>query len=107
MDTTINKIISRYIKQVKENFPDFERAFVFGSYVKGNFTQNSDIDIALIFKNMEDIQRFDLQVLLMLLASKIDTRIEPHPLSHEDFYQETPFAHEIKRNGFEILEKTT
>jgi hypothetical protein len=43
----------------------------------------------------------------MLLASQIDTRIEPHPISHKDFHSDNPFVVEIKKTGFEILEKAT
>jgi hypothetical protein len=43
----------------------------------------------------------------MLLASQIDTRIEPHPISHNDFHSDNPFVVEIKKTGFEILEKAT
>jgi len=35
----------------------------------------------------------------MLLAAKIDSRIEPHPISHEDFNSGNPFVDEIKRTG--------
>jgi hypothetical protein len=63
--------------------------------------------LALIFKNLHDSKRFDLQVQLMLLASQIDTRIEPHPISSDDFYSDNPFVVEIKKTGFEFLEKAS
>lgn len=55
-----------------------------------------------VSKNLKDDEKFDTQVQLMLLASKFDTRIEPHPISTEDFYLNNPFAAEIKRTGIEI-----
>jgi len=36
-----------------------------------------------------------------LLASQIDSRIEPHPISKEDFNSNSPFIIEIKRTGIE------
>ena len=107
MDITVSKIIADYIKLVKEKYPDFENAYVFGSFAKDNTTLDSDIDIALIFKNLEDNHRFDIQVQLMILASQIDTRIEPHPISHNDFYSENPFVAEIKKTGIELLKEAT
>lgn len=105
MDKAINKTITAYIRLIQQNYSDFETVYVFGSYAKGNSNQDSDIDLALIFKDLEDSKRFDIQVQLMLLASQIDTRIEPHPISHEDFYSDNPFVTEIKKTGFELLEK--
>jgi len=75
---------------------------LFGSYAKGNSPDDSDIDIALIFTNLDDSQRFEIQVQLMLMAAKIDSRIEPHPISHEDFNSGNPFVAEIKKTGIEI-----
>ncbi len=40
MDKAINKIISDYIKLIQKKYPDFESAFVFGSYAKGNSNQD-------------------------------------------------------------------
>lgn len=105
MDKTIDKSITDFLKLIKENYADYESAYVFGSYAKGNSVQDSDIDLAIIFKRLNDSERFDIQVQLMMLASQIDTRIEPHPLSIDDFYSEDPFVAEIKKTGFEIYEK--
>jgi uncharacterized protein len=107
MDKAINKTITDYVKLIRQEYPDFESVYVFGSYARGNSNQDSDIDLALIFRDLDDLKRFDIQVQLMLLASQIDTRIEPHPISLNDFYSDNPFVVEIKRTGFEILEKTT
>ena len=107
MDKAIIKIVTDYIKLIQQKYPDVESVYVFGSYAKGNSNQDSDIDLALIFKNLVDAKRFDIQVQLMLLASQIDTRIEPHPISYDDFYSDNLFVAEIKKTGFEILEKAT
>jgi len=102
MDKNIDIAITKYLDLIKENFLDIESAYLFGSYAKGKSTDDSDIDLALIFTNLDDSRRFDLQVQLMLLASKIDSRIEPHPISHEDFNSGNPFVVEIKKTGIKI-----
>ena len=38
----------------------------------------------------------------MMIASKIDTRIEPHPISKQDLNSNIPFVMEIKRTGIEL-----
>ena len=105
MDETINKLIADYVRLIQMMYTDIETVYVFGSYARGTSNQDSDIDLALIFKNLDDSKRFDMKVQLMLLASQIDTRIEPHPISYDDFYSDNPFVVEIKKTGFEFLEK--
>jgi predicted nucleotidyltransferase len=107
MDKAINRTITDYIKLIQQKYSDVESVYVFGSCARGNSNQDSDIDLAIVFKDLDDSKRFDVQVKLMLLASQIDTRIEPHPISHNDFYSGNPFVVEIKKTGFEILEKAT
>jgi predicted nucleotidyltransferase len=102
MDKKIDVAIAKYLELVKERFPDMERVYLFGSYAKGTSTADSDIDLALFFKNFDDSKRFDIQVQLMMLAVQIDSRIEPHPLSYDDFHSGNPFIVEIKKSGIEI-----
>ena len=102
MDKTINIAITEYITLIKENYKDIEKAILFGSFARGLATQDSDIDLALIFTDLDDANRFDIQVKLMLLASQIDSRIEPHPISHDDFYSGNPFVVEIQKSGIEV-----
>jgi uncharacterized protein len=102
MDKNIDIIVAKYLDLIKGEFSDIENVYIFGSYAKGKSTDDSDIDLALIFKNLDDSKRFDIQVRLMLLAAKIDSRIEPHPISYEDFNSGNPFVVEIKKTGIEI-----
>ena len=102
MDKSINWIIKNYINSVLEQQPGLISAFLFGSYAKNSQRSESDIDIALVFDNLSDSERFNMQVKLMLIASKIDSRIEPHPLSKEDLLSNNPFIMEIKRTGIEL-----
>jgi len=102
MDKSIGIAITKYLDLIKEKYSNIESAYLFGSYAKGKTTDDSDIDLALIFTNLDDSRRFDMQVQLMLLASKIDSRIEPHPIFREDFNSGNPFVVEIKKTGIEI-----
>jgi hypothetical protein len=36
------------------------------------------------------------------LAAQIDSRFEPHPISHDDFDSGNPFVVEIKKTGIEV-----
>ncbi len=102
MDKKINHIIREYISAVANNTPGFVTAYLFGSFARNSQGPESDIDIALIIDNLSDSDKFDIQVQLMLLASRFDSRIEPHPLSSMDLVSDNPFANEIKKTGIEI-----
>lgn len=103
MDKEINNTINQFIALIRKSHKGIRKAILFGSYARNNERTDSDIDIALIFDKLSDSEKFDTQVQLMLLASQIDSRIEPHPISKEDFNSDCPFAIEIKRTGIEII----
>jgi uncharacterized protein len=105
MDKGISKTIKRYIESVAKQQPGLISAFIFGSYARNMQRSESDIDVALVIDDLADNERFDTQVRLMLIASKIDNRIEPHPISKHDLNSNNPFALEIRRTGIELKVK--
>jgi predicted nucleotidyltransferase len=103
MDQELVSIIERYSSSVAKNQPGFLKAFLFGSYAKNSAEAESYIDIALVIDNLNDLEKFDIQVHLMLLAAQIDTRIEPHPISMQDLMSENnAFGAEIRKSGIEF-----
>lgn len=92
-------IARRYAEIIKDAF-DYQRLFLFGSHVKGNPREDSDIDIAIVFLDYDN--RIDRQVELMKLTRKVDTRIEPHPFRESEFELSNPFVMEIITHGKEI-----
>jgi len=77
------------------------KAYLFGSYAKGNQSDESDIDIAIIIGSVSNI--FDIQMQLLRLRRKLDLRIEPHPIREADFSISNPFADEIMQSGIELV----
>jgi uncharacterized protein len=97
------KVIRKYAKKLeKENF-SFHSIYLFGSYAKGKVHKWSDIDIAVVSDEIRkdwDNNRKRLWKLRM----GVDTRIEPHGFSREDFENESsPMAYEIKKTGVRII----
>jgi uncharacterized protein len=100
MDKTVVLNIAReYADAVKANY-SFIRIILFGSYAKGNFNDDSDIDIAIVFKDYNNL--IDIQLELMRLRRKIDSRIEPHPFRESEFELSNPIVNEILKYGQEI-----
>ena len=95
-DTTILKIHA-----VLENYPQVERAILYGSRAKGNYKNGSDIDLTLhgdelmldvLYKILDDIDD-------LLLPYKIDLSIF-HDISEPDVIEH------IQRVGVLFYEKT-
>ncbi len=98
---TATQIARKYIEFIKKKDPNVKKAYIFGSYIKGTVKEDSDIDLAIIFKNLTDT--FDMQVQLMKLRRKFDTRIEPHAFRESDFQDSNLLAKEILKTGLEIV----
>lgn len=92
--------VKKYVAFLKNNGFTINKVFIFGSYAKDDFNENSDIDIALVLDDMKN--SFFTQVKLMKLRRDFDLRIEPHPFREEDFVVSHPFAGEIIKTGIQI-----
>jgi uncharacterized protein len=95
------EIVKEYLAYLKENKYNIQKAYIFGSYAKGNFHEDSDIDLAIVLENLSN--SFTMQIQLMKLSRKFDSRIEPHPLDADSFDQSNPFAYEILSKGIEVV----
>ncbi len=94
------EVAVKYAIFIRKINPSIKKIYLFGSYAKGTANDNSDIDLAIIFDNLSDA--FDMQVELMKMRRKFDTRIEPHPFNESDFNATHPLFNEILNNGVEV-----
>lgn len=92
-------IAKRYADAVRSKY-DFVRLILFGSFAKGNYHEDSDIDIAVVLKDYNNLIATQLD--LMRLRRNIDSRIEPHPFREEDFDITNPIVNEIVKYGQSI-----
>ena len=89
-----------YVEKVKQNHIDVLDAWIFGSYAKGNYNGDSDIDLALVLP--ENSISFDTDVRLMALRKGDETMIETHTYSQHDFLTNLPIINQIKQFGFQL-----
>lgn len=94
------KIIGLYLQLLKKKGIKVEEAYVFGSYARGNFHENSDIDLALVISNLQD--RFGVQTELLKLGRDFHYIIEPHPFDIKEFNHFHPLTHEILTLGVRV-----
>ena len=98
---SVMDVVKNYAHFLKESGLNIQNVYLFGSYAKGTFREDSDIDLAVVMKNLQN--SFTMQVQLMNLRNNFDTRIEPHPFDERDFDDSHPFAYEILKSGIPIL----
>lgn len=100
IDRRIMESIKKYIEKVSEYYK-IEAIILFGSYAKGTENESSDIDIAVISSDFDDI--IEDEAKLIGLTWKIDTRIEPHPITSEDYKKiSNPFVKEVVDTGIKV-----
>ena len=100
IDEKIMKSIQKYIEKIRKYYK-IDAIILFGSYAKGNENEDSDIDIAIISSDFKDV--IDDGAKLIGLTWKIDTRIEPHPITTEDFKNvSNPFIKEVLDTGIKV-----
>ena len=104
VEKTINKDIAdsvnRFIEELRKHYT-ITAVILFGSYAKGTANKDSDIDIAIISDDFDDI--YDCMALLMGMTWDIDARIEPHPIKKKDFDEVSDyFIKEVIYTGIKV-----
>lgn len=94
----VNKV-KEYSKLVKQHF-DIENVYLFGSFANNQNREDSDIDVALVMKNI-DYDFFDINPILWRLRREIDDRIEPILIDSNN--DKAGFLEEIKKNSVKIM----
>lgn len=64
MPISISNLMSEFAKDMKQQFgSDLSRIIVYGSYARGDYTENSDVDVMILVKTPEDdIRKYVEQV---------------------------------------------
>ncbi|KAA6337959.1 hypothetical protein EZS27_013991 [termite gut metagenome] len=91
--------VKTYKALVKEYFP-VEKVYLFGSYAKDSFREDSDIDVAVVVNHIEG-DFFSIHPLLWKLRRQIDDRIEPVLIERDSDVSD--FLGEISKYGIEIV----
>jgi predicted nucleotidyltransferase len=95
------EIGKKYLRILLQHKYPVNRVILFGSYAKGNPHPDSDIDLAIILKELQD--PFQTQVDLLKLTWKFNTLVEPHPYDEDDYNSSQPIIKQIRQTGIEIF----
>jgi uncharacterized protein len=90
--------VKKYKLLLKDHL-QLDNVYLFGSYANNTNTEDSDIDVAIVARNIpEDF--FAINPLLWKLRRQVDDRIEPVLIDKDN--DKSGFLEEIKRTGIEI-----
>lgn len=98
----IRHTVERYLQALNQHQIPITEAVFFGSYARGNETEWSDIDIALVSEIFEGNRIADKDKIRKITLS-ISSEIEVVPFPPEDFNEQNPFAREILRTGIKLV----
>ncbi len=93
--------IKRFKESIKSGL-NVKKVILFGSYARGNYTDNSDIDVCIIAENISNNYLVMLQIAPKVIG--IDVRIEPVVFSDKEFNELNVYGllKEVKDYGIEV-----
>jgi predicted nucleotidyltransferase len=94
------EIVEKYARKLKDKNIPFSDIYLFGSFSRGEERKDSDIDVAVVLRKR---QTEKLIGRVGVATIGIDTRIEPHIFSENDFKTiATPLIKEIIETGIKV-----
>jgi len=87
----ISEIIKELNSLIKEKYSDFKGSYLYGSRAKGNFKEDSDIDIVTLFDEVDRAKDLDICGIIGELEYKYNILIDfqvftPEKLKLNPFY---------------------
>lgn len=99
----IKHALSEYIQSLSQVI-SVQTAILFGSYAKGTWNEESDIDIAVFSENFSSMDR--VEAITLLLEKALSYGLDIQPLAYDDeelkHPSENPFLQEILTTGVTI-----
>ncbi len=98
----VKDTIENYLLALKQNNIPIKEAILFGSYAKGNPSEWSDIDIALVSEIFKG-NRIEDKDKIRKITLAVSSEIEVMPFSLKDYKSENPLVKEIKTTGIKLV----
>jgi predicted nucleotidyltransferase len=99
----INNAVKEYILELSKEIP-VQKAILFGSYANGNYTKDSDVDLAIFSNYFERTSRIDgIKFLLSRARKYVKMDFQPIPFTYRDYIERDGFAAEVLKEGVEIV----
>jgi predicted nucleotidyltransferase len=93
--------VKQFVAQCQLQEIHFDKVILFGSTLRNEATEDSDIDVLLASRQF-GVNQWDNLGLIARVNKKF-YRIEPHTFPTDYFLKGDPFINEIKKTGLEIV----
>ncbi len=96
----IVEVLKKYIFILRSEGISVDKAFLYGSYLTNNATEESDIDVLIVTENEND----NLTGKIWSLTKRVNSRIEPYLIDKDRFInnKDSLLIDLVKRTGIEI-----
>lgn len=98
----IRRIIGQYLTSLQDHGFQIQDAILFGSYASGQANEWSDIDLALVSNEFEDV-RFKDKNKIRKITISVSADLEVLPFNPRDFTPSNPLVKEILDTGIRIV----
>ncbi len=98
------RVVSKYISSLQSLGISVQRVILFGSQAKGTFCKDSDIDIAVVFRDLEKMGLWEKAKYLGRAAREIPYPIEALGFSPSQLkkFERGTMLDEIMRSGVDV-----
>jgi predicted nucleotidyltransferase len=93
--------INRYIFRIGKQIP-IEKVILFGSYAKGDYSDNSDVDIAIFSKHFAETEQKEAFLFLFMQTLDFKADLQPLAFTVEDYENPIGIVDEIIKTGIEL-----
>ncbi|MBX2989575.1 MAG: nucleotidyltransferase domain-containing protein [Bacteroidetes bacterium] len=95
------ELAKRYVEKLRQNRIAVAMAYLYGSFARGDFHKDSDIDIVVVSEEFNH-SRFEDSLRIAKLRYDIDLRISPLAYHPDDFTDENMIPHEAMTEGIRV-----
>jgi len=96
----ISEVIKELNARIKEKYDDFQGSYLYGSYARGDYHKDSDVDIVLIFGKKHDYdEEKKVHGVVADLNYKYDVIIVGIPYTKKQLKKNYVFHNEVVNKG--------
>ncbi|QAT61969.1 nucleotidyltransferase domain-containing protein [Acidilutibacter cellobiosedens] len=99
----IRNVVEDYLKDLSDDIR-IDKAIIFGSYAKGNYNIDSDIDLAIFSDSFKDMDRVESIKYLLKRARKFrGVDLQPISFTTRDYEEKLGIVEEVINTGIEVF----
>ena len=100
MKPIVDEIARKLRDALKEAISDFEGLYVYGSQVRGDATEDSDIDIVILFANEEAKETHEYyEILFQMMSDYYGNDLDTQRYTREELERNPFYYNEVANKG--------